>query len=101
MTNHGVRGRSCNEDCQTLMKQLVTPTQRGIGEFGRPRWAHNPEITGSNPVPATLSKAFLYYNKTRPYGTTRETVANALLAQLVEQMTLNHRVVGSSPTRRT
>lgn len=25
----------------------------GVGEFGRPRWAHNPEIVGSNPSAAT------------------------------------------------
>ena len=25
----------------------------GLGEYGRPRWVHIPEITGSNPVPAT------------------------------------------------
>lgn len=27
--------------------------QRGVGKFGRSRWTHNPEITGSNPVSAT------------------------------------------------
>lgn len=26
---------------------------RRIGEFGRPRWVHDPEIVGSNPTPAT------------------------------------------------
>ncbi len=25
----------------------------GVGEFGRPRWAHNPEIAGSNLASAT------------------------------------------------
>lgn len=28
--------------------------RRGVGEFGRPRWFHMPEIAGSNPASATV-----------------------------------------------
>ena len=44
------------------------------------RRAHNPKVTGSNPVPAT-----------------RQFADNAQLAQLVEQRTENPRVSGSIP----
>ena len=48
------------------------------------RRAHNPKVTGSNPVPATQSLKFL--------GT-----LNAQIAQLVEQRTENPCVAGSIP----
>ena len=44
------------------------------------RRAHNPKVTGSNPVPAT-----------------RTARSNAQIAQLVEQRTENPRVTGSIP----
>ena len=44
------------------------------------RRAHNPKVTGSNPVPATLDESL-----------------NAQIAQLVEQRTENPRVAGSIP----
>lgn len=27
----------------------------GVGEFGRPRWPHKPQIVGSNPTTATMA----------------------------------------------
>ena len=45
------------------------------------RRAHNPKVTGSNPVPATRQLGLMY----------------AQLAQLVEQWTENPRVSGSIP----
>ena len=49
------------------------------------RRAHNPKVTGSNPVPATRSHRSFDY------------MTYAQIAQLVEQRTENPRVTGSIP----
>lgn len=47
------RGRPCGERTSTALVQ-GPPTVLVAGERnGQPRWAHNPEIAGSTPAPAT------------------------------------------------
>ena len=59
-----------------LAEQLIC-NQQVIGSSLEARRAHNPEVAGSNPVPAIY----------------------ALVAQLVEQRTENPRVTGSIPVQ--
>ena len=40
----------------TVRLAILSQNYRGLGEFGRPRWAHIPETMGSNPIPATTTE---------------------------------------------
>ena len=52
------------------------------------------DVAGSNPVSRSI---FVFDGM----GVTARVCGSGPLAQLVEQVTLNHKVVGSTPTRRT
>ena len=58
------------------------------------RRAHNPEVTGSNPVPAIH---YFWSKAKRPDDSGAIFLLHAQLAQLVEQRTENPRVSGSIP----
>ena len=63
-----------------------------------------PVVAGSSPVvhPKECRLGFAFQAQQTPSkGAKKRNVLFGPLAQLVEQMTLNHRVVGSIPTRPT
>ena len=64
----------------SLQKEFFYCKYRGVEQLAARR-AHNPEVAGSSPVPATLNLIIFY----------------AQIAQLVEQRTENPRVTGSIP----
>ena len=66
---------------------MLNEGRRGVEQLAARR-AHNPKVTGSSPVPATKTfnnNVCTLYDR-RP------------LAQLVEHLTFNQRVEGSSPS---
>ena len=70
------------------------------------RWAHNPKVTGSNPVPATNGPVvqwfitFACHAKDREFEPRRDR-HYGFIAQLAEHKTENLGVVGSIPTEAT
>ncbi len=71
------------------------------------RWAHNPEVVGSNPSPATIRSRSVAvitsacHAEDRGFDSRRDRHFKGLVAQLVEQRTENPRVGGSIPSRAT
>ena len=72
------------------------------------RRAHNPKVAGSNPVPATKRSSGVAVNMPACHAGDRgfdsrldRHFEKVLLAQLVEHLTFNQRVRGSSPLQDT
>ena len=69
------------------------------------RWAHNPEVVGSNPAPATMVRWCSGYHARLSHERSRVQVPYeppcGFIAQLVEHKTENLGVVGSIPTEAT
>ena len=74
------------------------------------RWAHNPEVVGSNPSPATIYLRFrsvavyhvcLSRRRSRVQIPSEPPFIFGFIAQLVEQRTENPRVAGSIPAGAT